>query len=179
MSLPRIGEHFSLLDTIIAELPELFYAEIFPKLDSRATLNLAQVNKTWRDAVWSVDGVRSMEANIYAYNSMRTACFPYWYPRSFWVSPMARLISLAVWHGNLPAVRALLKSGVDVNKRISSTGVTMLCFAAYEGHVSIVTLLLDAGANARVCDSRGDTPLNDARQRGHEEVVELLKAAGA
>ena len=179
MSLPRIGEDFSLLDTIIAELPELFYAEIFPKLDSRATLNLAQVSKTWRDAVWSVDGVRSMEANIYAYNSMRTACFPYWYPRSFWVSPMARLISLAVWHGNVPAVRALLKSGVDVNKRVSSTGVTMLCFAAYEGHLSIVALLLDAGANARVHDSRGDTPLNDARQRGHKKVVELLKAAGA
>ena len=79
MSLPGIGEDFSHLDTIIAELPELFYAEIFPKLDSRATLNLAQVSKTWRDAVWSVDGVRSMEANIYAYNSMRTACFPYWY----------------------------------------------------------------------------------------------------
>ena len=55
----------------------------------------------------------------------------------------------------------------------------MLCFAAYEGHLSIVALLLDAGANARVHDSRGDTPLNDARQRGHKKVVELLKAAGA
>ena len=34
---------------------------------------------------------------------------PYWTP-----------ISLAVWHGNVPAVRALLKSGVDVNKRVST-----------------------------------------------------------
>ena len=33
MSLPGIGEDFSHLDTIIAELPELFYAEILPKLD--------------------------------------------------------------------------------------------------------------------------------------------------
>ena len=71
MSLPGIGEDFSLLDTIIAELPELFYAEIFPKLDLRATLNLAQVNKTWRDAVWSVDGVRSMKAKIDAYNDLQ------------------------------------------------------------------------------------------------------------
>ena len=44
MSLPGIGEDFSLLDTIIAELPELFYAEILPKLDRQTALNLAQVN---------------------------------------------------------------------------------------------------------------------------------------
>ena len=41
MSLPGIGEDFSLLDTIIAELPELFYAEIFPKLDLKT-------RSTWR-----------------------------------------------------------------------------------------------------------------------------------
>ena len=41
MSLPGIGEDFSLLDTIIAELPELFYAEILPKLDLKT-------RSTWR-----------------------------------------------------------------------------------------------------------------------------------
>ena len=41
MSLPGIGEDFSLLDTIIAELPELFYAEILPKLD-------LERRSTWR-----------------------------------------------------------------------------------------------------------------------------------
>jgi hypothetical protein len=76
MSLPGIGEDFSLLDTIIAELPELFYAEILPKLDLKDTLNLAQVNKSYNDAVWSVDGVRSMEAKMDAYNELNPRRYP-------------------------------------------------------------------------------------------------------
>ena len=95
MSLPGIGEDFSHLDTIIAELPELFYAEILPKLDRQTALNLAQVNKTWRDAVWSVDGFRSMEAHW----GPRPAR-PYWIPPSHWIPPMP--IFWAVHHGNVP-----------------------------------------------------------------------------
>ena len=44
------------------------------------------------------------------------------------------------------------------------TKVTPLYYAAYEGHLSIVALLLDAGANAREPDHRGDTPL---KRRGN------------
>ena len=175
MSLPGIGEDFSLLDTIIAELPELFYAEILPKLDRQTALNLAQVNKTWRDTVWSVDGFRSMEAHW----GPRPAR-PYWIPPSHWIPPMP--IFWAVHHGNVPAVRALLKSGVDVNKRYS--GIPQLYFpllhyAVYKRHVSIVALLLDAGANAREPEFWGKSPIDAARQYGHENIVELLKAAGA
>ena len=61
---------------IIAELPELFYAEIFPKLDLKDTCNLARVNKAYNDAVWSVDGVRSMKAKMDTYNDLN----PYRYP---------------------------------------------------------------------------------------------------
>ena len=64
--------------------------------------------------MWSVDGVRSMKANIDAYNDLQPV------PVSTFAVPLSRApIYLAVWHGNLPAVRALLKSGVDVNKHVS------------------------------------------------------------
>ena len=173
MSLPGIGEDFFLLDTIIAELPELFYAEIFPKLDLKDTCNLARVNKTWRDAVWSVDGVRSMKAKMDAYNDLN----PYRYP-AFERKPHIPVAPIywAVWHRNLPAVRALLKSGVDVNKHIPVNNGTPLYYAAYKGHMSIVTLLLDAGANLS-SDDWGNTPISASIVKGHKNIVELLRAA--
>jgi hypothetical protein len=54
----------SILEALSVKLPDVFAAEILPKLDMTDTLNLAQVNKAYNDAVWSADGVRSLEAKI-------------------------------------------------------------------------------------------------------------------
>ena len=54
----------SILEAIAVKLPDVFTAEILPKLDMTDTLSLAQVNKAYNAAVWSADGVRSMEAKI-------------------------------------------------------------------------------------------------------------------
>ena len=77
----------SILSALTTQLPDVFTYEILPKLSLKDALSLAQVSKTYRDTVWSVDGVRSME-------------------------PKALTIQKAAKHGNLPAVRALLQSGV-------------------------------------------------------------------
>ena len=91
----------SILEAVAEELPDVFTAEILPKLDVKATLNLAQVNKWYNSAVWSVDGVRSIEAKVEELlGEHERSKFPmHW----------------ATKQGNLPAVRALLKSGVDAN----------------------------------------------------------------
>ena len=47
------------LDAVAVQLPDVFIGEILPKLDLKDTLNLAQVSKAYRDAVWSVGGVQS------------------------------------------------------------------------------------------------------------------------
>ena len=70
-----------------------------PKLTLRATLNLAQVSKWYRDAVWSVDGMRSFGEKV------KPFLFPGSRPRSTPISS----IPLVVTHGNLPAVRAQLE----------------------------------------------------------------------
>jgi hypothetical protein len=60
----RRGE-ISALDAFAAELPEVFAAEILPKLATvKDTLRLAQVNKLCRDTVWSEDNVRSLGAKF-------------------------------------------------------------------------------------------------------------------
>ena len=49
----------SIVEAVAVNLPDVFAAEIVPKLDWISTLNLAQVSKSYRDAVWSVAGARS------------------------------------------------------------------------------------------------------------------------
>ena len=56
----------SIIEALAVQMSDVFYSEILPKLDLISTLNLAQVSKRYNDAVWSVDGVRSMEAKIKA-----------------------------------------------------------------------------------------------------------------
>ena len=55
----RRGE-ISVVVALAEELPDLFAAEVLSKLNIWATLNLAQVSKSFNHAVWSVGGVRSM-----------------------------------------------------------------------------------------------------------------------
>ena len=141
VSLLRRGS-VSILEVIAMKLPDVFAAEILPKLDAFDTLSLAQVSKSYNDAVWSVDGVRSMEAKIKAY-VQKTG-------KSITKGPMY----WAARHGNLPAVRALLKSGVGINEGVMNRGKwRVLHVAAFYSHAALVKELIKAGAdvNMRVC----------------------------
>ena len=89
----RCGES-SILNAIHEELPEVFTSEILNRLDLRSTLNLAQVSKSYRDAVWSVDGMRSLGEKVKPFVFGKRAGLP--------ISSMG----LDVTHGNLPSIRA-------------------------------------------------------------------------
>ena len=152
------------------------------------TLNLAQVNKTYNAAVWSVGGVRSLEAKLKAHVE-KTG-------ENRVTEPMIQAVS----HGNVPAVRALLESGVDVNKKTLSGQYsknleeeeeegfyysTALHLAAANGHVATVKLLIEKGADLNIRQESslghtGTTPLSLAAVRGNPLcAVELLKAGAA
>ena len=160
----------SILSALTTQLPDVFYGEILPKLDMLDTLNLAQVSKTYRDTVWSVDGVRSMKPK----------------------GAKALTIQIAAKYGNLPAVRALLQSGVnpDDDGLLDEAGNTptctalhihCLCIAAGRGHLGVVKALIEAGAdvNKQEIDNQGRTPLMLAAANGHTPVIMELIRAGA
>ena len=161
----RRGE-ISVVVAIAEELPDVFIAEILPGLDLISTLNLAQVNKWYNDAVWSVDGVRSMKAKIEA------ARPGYSFEPLYWVAS----------YGNMPAFRALLKSGVDVDTDLFK-GLTPLHCAAEEGHTPVVKALIEAGADVdkifRSPRGHSYTSLHRAAVRGHAPVITELIKAGA
>ena len=147
----------SIFVALAEELPDVFASEILPKLDVWTTLNLAQVSKSYNDAVWSVDGVRSMEAKIRTHldnlNHPKTSANPvYWAAR----------------HGNLPAVRALLMDGVWINKIVNRRKWTGLHVATFYNRAALVKELIKAGAdvNMRVCA--------DVKRAGTDPGLELV-----
>ena len=186
----RRGE-ISALDAFAAELPEVFAAEILPKLAVKNTLRLAQVNKLCRDTVWSEDNVRSLGAKfqeiIPTIDDGTVPIFrfehAYGYP-----------IHWAAAHRVLPAVRALLKSEEEAYNRVTNGGLTALHYAVGSirdivgsvrdmgdppPNLAIVRMLIEAGADINKLTNSGWTPLRLAATRGHPEATKILIDAGA
>jgi hypothetical protein len=164
-----------ILDAVVVQLPDVFTAEILPKLDMTDTLSLAQVNKAYNAAVWSADGVRSLEAkiNTHLVNIGK-------------VGLITEPIFWAADHGNVPAVRACLESGVDVNKVLSEDNhSTALLIAACYGYAAVVKALIEAGADVnklaspRIGVIHNVTPVCAAATQGHTHVLMELIKAGA
>ena len=89
----------------------------------------------------------------------------------------------AAHHGHVETVRLLLATDIEID-HVNNLGWTALLEAIILGdgsptYVSIVRLLLEAGADAGLADGNGVTPLAHARSRGYDEIAGLLLQAGA
>jgi len=51
--------------------------------------------------------------------------------------------------------------------------------AAWNGHIEVVRLLIDAGSPLSGTDDKGNSALDYAEQGGHREIARILKAFGA
>ena len=79
----------------------------------------------------------------------------------------------AVRHGDVQSVRALLKTGADVNQP-EGDGATPLHWAAHGDSIELVRLLLSAGASAQAANDLGTTPLHLAAANGNVATLRLL-----
>jgi ankyrin repeat protein len=79
----------------------------------------------------------------------------------------------AVRQQDVAAVRALLKSGADVNRQ-EGDGATALHWAANVDSTELVRLLLDAGAAPAAANDLGVTPLHLAAANGNVAILTLL-----
>ena len=138
------------------------------------TLNLAQVSKWCRDAVWSPEAVHDWRM-IKKFN-----------PRSHWEDhALDYPLETAVRSGNLPAIKAMIEEGSqDVNAQSeyfwgSLRWYTPLHLAALYGQPKVMRLLVEAGADVDAYDSKGNTPLLiAAEQRRTDVVMELIRLGG-
>jgi len=97
----------------------------------------------------------------------------------------AEQLQEATRKGDAALVRKLLDDGVDVNTKFRY-GTTALFYACDHGHVDVVKVLLEKGADLTVKDTfYGFTPLMLAvspaqtRKPAHTEIAKLLIAKGS
>ncbi|NP_001122112.1 KN motif and ankyrin repeat domain-containing protein 1 [Xenopus tropicalis] len=85
-------------------------------------------------------------------------------------------LMLAVSHGRIDMVRALLACGADVNIQDDEGSTALMC-ASEHGHVEIVKLLLaQHGCNAALEDNDGSSALSIALDAGHKDIAVILYA---
>ena len=81
--------------------------------------------------------------------------------------------------GLLEVTGALLKEDVSKMDKANDHGATPLFFACFYGHLDIVRLLVEKGADKDKAPDHGATPLFVACQNGHLDVVQVLVEKGA
>ena len=145
----RRGE-ISVFVAVAEALPEVFRTHVVPKLGLHETLELAEVNKFYNAAVWSVEAVRSLDekANDFAKLHSMISVYP----------PLNTFSHF----NNVKAIKALISSGVDLEERSTEIAkprrhghFTALHVAAQYSNFEAAKLLLEAGADA---NSRAQLP---------------------
>ena len=91
-----------------------------------------------------------------------------------------RLLVVAAVHGHTGEAELLIGSGANLSHPQNEFAI---CPAAALGHVEFVQILIRAGIPAtprRKCGPDGDaSPIQIAEARGHSEIVQILRVAGA
>lgn len=80
--------------------------------------------------------------------------------------------------GCVDGVRQLLERGMFNINCTDSMGRTALHIASYEGHVGIVRLLTELGADTAIRDNEGCTALTLAAKAGHDTVINVVLSSG-
>ena len=93
--------------------------------------------------------------------------------------PFGELMN-AIKSANRPTLKKLLKKNPDLEaRRFDPDCWTPLTLAAHLGHIEMVTLLLDAGADINQVEWANRTALSFAAEGGHADVVRVLLKRGA
>lgn len=84
-----------------------------------------------------------------------------------------QILTIAVMFNQYGAVKKIIEKGANVNA-VDGPLTTALMFAAEEGNLDIVKLLITNGADATLVDRKNETAIDKARIKKYNKVVEFL-----
>jgi ankyrin repeat protein len=88
-------------------------------------------------------------------------------------------IYYAAWSGNTEIVELLVEKGADVNAKDEWDWTPLHYMAQYDYYRDMAEFLIAKGADVNTKDKWGETPLQVAKDKGHAEIVQLLRKHGA
>ena len=167
----RRDDHFTygnICDSLVVALGKLG-GSAAPALASMKAYLRQAYGKTTRESLCAIEAIiKSVEAatNGEPYSEVS-------HP-----SRQTQSIHRAIEAGDAGCVKTLLADNPDLANSFDESGRYLpLTIAAYRGHMDIVRLLLDAGAD--VIGAGGFAPLHEAASAGHAGIVRLLLERGA
>lgn len=95
------------------------------------------------------------------------------------LSEQETALVIAAAQGDTKKVKDMLDKGVNVDTRDPDGNATPLCHAAWFGHADTAQLLIERGADVNAKKSDGASVLTLATTRGHKDLAEMLRKAGA
>ena len=91
----------------------------------------------------------------------------------------AELLMNTVLAGHDECAEALIKTGLDVNLRMSDSKTSVINVAAKYGNYNVLKLLIQAGADVNLTDRYGETALMFAAANNNDHCIDMLIQAGA
>jgi len=88
------------------------------------------------------------------------------------------LLVYAAYDKDFRTVKAMLSHGVSISATDHSEWRTALHAAAIAGDLRTIQFLVSSGANVNALDRAGDSPVELAVSRGHQECASFLQAHG-
>ena len=87
----------------------------------------------------------------------------------------ATALHAAAYAGRTEAAKLLIQYKIEIDKQGPYNGYTALHDAIWQGHAETARVIVEAGANLTRKNHQGQTPLEFARARGHQELITLLE----
>lgn len=88
-------------------------------------------------------------------------------------------LGIACFGNVISSVRELIEFEPNLDSSADSSGLSPLMLASENGHIEIINLLLDKGANINHGDQNGDTALHHAAYNNMKKSVDVLLSRGA